>query len=143
MGNRGLVLTLDSIIAMAIVLTLLAAANYYTLLAERPTSSTRQILLLGYDILAILDYRGTLAELNLEHIKGNISLLSPPNYALRCQMKTYRYLEERFSLEQKLTFGPEIPEDVEDVVHVQRTFIVPSEDTVSAYGIIECWLWSM
>ena len=89
-GNKGIVFTLDAIMAMIIVIILLTFANYYLFKIGQASSSTGnlQILKTGSDVMKILEYNKSFQNYNANMIDIDKKLLLQPNYEMRIAINT-------------------------------------------------------
>lgn len=101
-GNKGFILSFDVVIAVFIVLLILTAATFYATRASEDSLSKLQMVRVGSDILAILDYEGTLATLSSPNIETGLNELLPASYHMRVEIKGR-------------TFGPVIVETASEM----------------------------
>ena len=84
-GDKGAIFTLDVAFAIFIMIIVLVTAAYYLSIAEEPTT-LRQMERTGYDIVAVLNYRGefhTLDNFTIHNISNNIT---PPGYRIKINL---------------------------------------------------------
>lgn len=79
-GNRGIIFTIDVMIALIITLTILAAANFYVNRIGVDNFSDLQIRRTGSDIVVLLDNLDQLDPPNVVGIWGNVSEILPSYY---------------------------------------------------------------
>ncbi len=78
-GKRGFVFSLDVIIAIFVVTSILAASTFYIAKAGEDSVSNLQAIKVGSDIAAVLDYDGTLDTLNVDIIEVELNRVLPIN----------------------------------------------------------------
>ena len=122
-GNKGFVLSLDIAMAVFIVILFLIVANQYVNRDDNSLSSL-QMIRVGSDIMAVLDYKGVLNSLNSGAIKEGKDALLPVNYGMKIKIDCNNVdtLEE---VKEKLVGSGE------------RIFVVNGE----RYCIGRFWIW--
>lgn len=82
-GNRAFIFSLDIVIAIAVVMSLLMASTFYVSKAGGESVAKLQTIRIGADVLAILDYNGTLNTLDLPKMEVELNNMLPINYHMR------------------------------------------------------------
>jgi len=85
-GNRGFVFSLDITIAVVIVILILLSANQYLNKGDDDSLARLQMVKIGGDIMAILDYQDILDGLNSGVIQSEKNNLLPVNYQMRIKI---------------------------------------------------------
>ncbi|MEA2036064.1 MAG: hypothetical protein U9O94_01040 [Nanoarchaeota archaeon] len=85
--NKGFVFTLDATLAVVILIPLLAFSAFYITKAGGESVSKLQTIRIGGDVLAVLDYDGTLDTLSVESIEIGLNRILPINYHMRINVK--------------------------------------------------------
>ncbi len=127
--NKGFILSFDVVIAVFIVFLILTVATFYATRASEDSLSKLQMVRVGSDILAILDYEGTLATLSSANIEIGLNELLPVNYNMRIEIKGR-------------TFGPMIVET--DSETPEDRFIGSGKRVFNKnaqYYIARYWIW--
>lgn len=132
-GNKGFILTLDATLAVLVVLIILAVASFYfvqsySLLPVFPVKR-------GHDIIAVLDYSGTLSKLNKETIAQEISSSLPLNLEMKIQISG-NFSEHGGLIE----VGNDIPGDKE-VWSGQRVTPLIKNNKITNFSKISFWIW--
>ncbi len=83
--SKGFIFSLDAIIAIIIVAALLAVSIFYVTKAGGESVSKLQTIRIGADVLALLDYDGTLDTLSVQSIEIGLNTLLPINYHMRIE----------------------------------------------------------
>ena len=85
-GNKAFVFTLDIIIAITIVAVVLSVSTFYITKAGSESVSKLQTIRIGSDVLASLDYDGTLDTTSVENIGIQLNRLLPINYHMKIKV---------------------------------------------------------
>ena len=86
-GDKAFVLSLDVIIAIIVVISILVVSTFYITKAGGESVSNLQTIRMGGDVLALLDYDGTLDTLSVEDIEIELNRILPINYHMRIKVK--------------------------------------------------------
>lgn len=89
--NKGLIFSFDIMVAVLLVVVLLLAGTFYAAKSGEYSLSRLQMIRTGSDILAILDYDGTLKTLSMPTIEAGINELLPTSYHMRIEIKGREY----------------------------------------------------
>ncbi len=91
--HRGVIFTLDSVIAVFIVSTILILSVFFIARSEEQSITDIQISRLGNDIFAILDYTGVLRDFDITKIRNEINSFLPDAYSMGykidCETRKY------------------------------------------------------
>ncbi len=89
-GNKGIVFTLDAVMAMIVVIILLTFANYYLFKIDQTSSSSSnlQVLKTGSDVMKMLDYNKSFQNYNAAIIDADKRFFLQPNYEMRIIINT-------------------------------------------------------
>ena len=82
-GNKAFIFSLDVIIGSIIVASILVVSTFYITKAGEESISKLQTIRTGYDVLALLDYDGTLDTLSVEKIEVELNKLLTINHHMR------------------------------------------------------------
>lgn len=82
-GNKAFIFSLDIIMAIVVVMSLLMVATFYVTKAGGESVSKLQTIRIGADVLALLDYGGTLNTLSVGNIEVELNRILPINYHMR------------------------------------------------------------
>lgn len=86
-GNKAFIFSLDVIIGIMIVSSIFVASTFYIIKAGDESISKLQTIRTGYDVLALLDYQGTLDSLSVETIEIELNQLITINHHMRTKIK--------------------------------------------------------
>lgn len=84
-GNKAFVFSLDVMIAVTIVASILLLSMFYITKAGDESVSKLQTVRMGYDMLALLDNNGALDTLSVDSIAVELNRALPINYHMRIQ----------------------------------------------------------
>ena len=82
-GNKAFIFSLDIIVAITIVMSLLVVSVFYVSKAGSDSVSKLQTVRIGADVLALLDYNGTLDTLSSDQMDVGLNSILPINYHMR------------------------------------------------------------
>ena len=82
-GNKAFIFSLDIIIAIIVVMSLLMVSTFYVTKAGGESVSKLETIRIGSDVLALLDYNGTLNSLSVGNIEVELNRILPINYHMR------------------------------------------------------------
>lgn len=85
-GNKGFVFSLDIIIAITIVGAMLLVSTFYITKAGGESVSKLETIRIGADVLALLDYGGSLDTLSVDVIEVELNRILPINYHMRIKI---------------------------------------------------------
>lgn len=128
-GDKGFILSFDAVMAVFVVLIILIVATFYATRASEDSLSKLQMIRTGNDILAILDYDGTLETKSAATIEEGLNELLPTSYHMMIEIKGK-------------TFGPMIIETASEmptdrfIGSGKRMFNKNAE-----YYIARYWIW--
>lgn len=140
LNSRGLVITMDIVIASFIVLSVLNYSNELINKSDTEQWSDYDMLTTGYDIIAMLYNTGKLQEMNKTELENEISNTLPENYEMRIEIKSFENVSNRLISTRHITIGPE-KEDSELQTYGKRTFLKFSGNNVETYNTVEFWIW--
>ena len=83
LGNKAFVFSLDIIVAVVVVVSILAASTFYVAKAGSESVTNLHTVRVGSDVLALLDHDGILDNLSIENIEINLNRVLPINYQMR------------------------------------------------------------
>lgn len=129
--DKGMIFTLDAIIAVLVVSILMIASAHF---AGKEESSLPDLQLsrIGYDIVALLDYSKTLDTLDAGIIKNEMNDLLPSNYNMKIKITT------NYGVTREI--GDAIP-DNKFIATGKRAFVIVKEGKITDYGIAQFWVW--
>ncbi len=130
--KKGVILTIDSIIAITLVTVILIAATNYSIRSQEDVLPELQLVRTGNDILNLLDNIGVFEEMNADKLSEDLNILLPATY----EMKINLTIDET-SIE---TDSVEIPQD-RFIGAGERIFVISSEEELK-FGIARFWIWS-
>ena len=84
-GNKAFVFSLDGMMAITIVASMLLFSMFYITKAGDESVSKLQTIRIGYDVMAVLDNNGALDGLSVEDIGIELNRVLPINYHMRIQ----------------------------------------------------------
>lgn len=133
-GNKkGFVFALDAAFAVVVFILLLLAIRYYATGFHKNTLPDIQTLRVGSDILAVLDYTGTLNTLNKNTIENKMEDLLPPNYEMKIIISgESSHCDEEAGAE-------DIPDD--RFVASGKRFLAANPQTTTYYCTARYWIW--
>ena len=82
-GNKAFIFSLDVVIAIFVVMSLLVVSTFYVTKAGGESVSKLQTIRLGYDMLALLDYDNSLDTLSAGVIETELNRILPINYHIK------------------------------------------------------------
>lgn len=85
-GNKAFIFSLDIIIAIVVVTSILLVSTFYITKAGSESVSKLETIRIGSDVLASLDYDNTLAALSVEKIEVGLNRILPINYHMRIKV---------------------------------------------------------
>jgi hypothetical protein len=128
--KKGIVFTIDSIIAITLVtLILLTSTGYYVRSQENLLPGV-QLVRTGNDLLNLLDITGGFENMNLNELREGLYLLLPATYDMKINItwqngNSYETESEELPLDRFIGTG-------------ERLFVT---DTLE-FGIARFWIWS-
>ncbi len=138
--KRGFILTLDAIIAVFVVVTILAYANTQLNKSKVTQWSQYQMKQTGDDIVLMMKNDGTLQTLDSETIESALTNVAPANYQMRMHITKYAIVEAVLVPTQTIDVGPDV-EDSSLRTYGKQTFLIFTQDDVSSYNTVEYWIW--
>ncbi|MBI2673406.1 hypothetical protein HYX19_04040 [Candidatus Woesearchaeota archaeon] len=125
-------LSLDAAIAVVIVSIIVIIATTYITKSNNDYTSRMQLVKLGNDMVAVLDYGGALNTLNSDVISSKMNNILPIGYNMKIRIETNssRIVE---------TIGI-IPED--RYVFAGRRLFVITNSTDTSYAKARFWIWN-
>ena len=128
-GNKGVAFTLDAMAASIIVITILIVsyAYLYRTINDLPNLN---ILRTSDDIIAMIDYDGTLKTFDSNAIKNDINTMLPEKYDMFLVLN---------STSQNLTIGNPPPND--RFVGSSKRFSVINNQNNTIYLTTRYWIW--
>ncbi len=125
--NRGIIFSLDAVIAIFIVLVIVATSHYY--FTWKPITPTElQMIKVGYDVVSILDNKGIFDSLDRSYIENELRKVLPNNYEMRLFINT---TTKNIIIETSKT----TPKN-KLIVCGERTFVTNND-----FGKIKFWMW--
>ena len=82
-GTKGFVFSLDAFVAVLVFAVVLLISGYYVTVLNQDRVPDLQMIKTGQDILAVLDYKGTLDTLDINQIENEVNNILPVNYHMR------------------------------------------------------------
>lgn len=131
--RKGYILSVDIILAIAVVTVLLTVSFYYAYRSSEDTFARLQITRTGSDILAVLDYDNDLSTLNQNTIRNAMNRLLPTNYNMRIEITP--------DIGDSFVIGDPLPIK-SFIASGRRVFVVKSGGEITDYGIAQFWIWS-
>ena len=153
--KHGNVFTIDSALALAVIVGILAMVSVYLASTQLDHWSQVEMLRVGNDITTVLHYRGALESLNNYTINSEMSQMLPANMQMRIWIDKYKYVggtcekpepdwDECFTYQGNMSVGPNVPTD-RFVAAGARHFIKVAEskkkeDDIYAVARFHIWL---
>lgn len=128
-GNKGIVFSLDAAAALIIVLFILIVSNFYMYRSVNELPNL-EVIRTGHDIIAMMDYEGTLETLNANSIKTRMDALLPGKYDM---------LLKTTSENQNISIGGTPPND--RFIGAGKRFSVVSNQENATYLTTRFWIW--
>src|SRR3989344_2727009 len=85
-GNRGIIFTLDTFVAVIVFVLLLGLSSYYIGLSQGLRDVDLQTIRTGSDILALLDHKNILETMNVDLIEINRDNVLPDLYDMKIKV---------------------------------------------------------
>lgn len=126
-GNRAIIFTLDMLVAVTVFSIILIVSLYYVSQASENKLAKLQMINAASDILAVMDYNGTLQTLNSTLIEEQRNTLLPIAYKMRILIET--------SNGESIDIGEINPEGT--FTATGKRFFIVGED----YGEATYWIW--
>lgn len=129
LGNKAFIFSFDAMLAVLLVTLLLLVGNFYATKSSEYSLSRLQMIRTGSDILALLDYDGTLQPLSAPTIEVGLNELLPTSYHMRIEIRGKE-------------FGPLVVETSSETPNDRfigsgkRMFNVNAESYIARY-----WIW--
>ncbi len=82
-GNKGIIFTLDMFVAITVFLSILVVSVFYISQSSQDRLSDLQLISLGSDTVAVMDYQGVLQTMDASQIKNIRDQLLPSAYDMR------------------------------------------------------------
>lgn len=154
MGSKGLIFSLESALAVFVLMTVLITLDYFSLQAEKSPYAKLQIERMGKDALAVMDADGTLHSGNRTLIETWLNESLPQNTSWRLTLKIYQSYRNGttnltgFNLAGIAEYGQDAQEGSE-VYTVSRHFVnigaritnVTNDTRVMNYSIARMEIW--
>lgn len=132
-SKKAFVFSLDMAIAVLITVLLMTAAHRHMANAEANKVSNIQMISVGSDIAALLDYSGVLQTLNEKQIESEMNDLMPQNYKMLLKLivddGTVLYAGDSVPGEQFVGTG-------------KRFFAIKDSDSIKNYAYVTYWVWT-
>ena len=132
-NKKGIILTIDSIIAITLVTLILIAATNYFVRSQGDVLPELQLVRTGNDIITLLDNVDDFEGMDAVELRGYLYSLLPATY----EMKINLTLEDGESIQ---TESEEIPDD-RFIGTGERIFVIYYEGELT-FGIARFWIWS-
>ena len=87
-GNKGMIFTLDVVIALIIFIIVLAVTSFFIAKSAEDKLSKINMYNAGSDILNIMDKKGILKQLDIKEINKELQKVLQSKYAVRIQIET-------------------------------------------------------
>lgn len=87
-GNKGVIFTLDALVALIVFLIAFVVSTYYVSQASENKLAQIQMATYASDLLAVMDNNGTLQTLNSTLIENQKNELLPAAYDMRIILET-------------------------------------------------------
>lgn len=132
MKKKGFVFTLDIAIGVLVVILLMTAAHRHMVNAESNRVSNIQMISVGSDIVAMLDYNEVLQTLNEKNIESEMNDLMPQNYDMLLKIVvddgTILYIGDSVPGEQFVGSG--------------KRFFAINGGSSTKYAYVVYWVWT-
>ncbi len=137
---RGFVFSLDA--AFSIVVAALVIYAAASLSAETKIDPYHEIILekQGNDVLTVLDKNGGFYGANYSSLEYYLNGMLPNSTSWNIRVDYYNY-SSGFVLEQNISHG-EPYTDIDDLVSVQREFIIMENGSIRHLGLARLRLWT-
>jgi len=141
MDGRGLVFTLDALVAASLVFLVLAYVN--GMVGENNVGdwSGTRMLESGYDTADVLYNTGALQAMNVSWMERIVNSTTPPNTAMSMRILSYTNSSGQMMQSNTMNIGPPVP-DSQAVAYGKRTFLTFKDGGVEYYNVAEFWVWS-
>ncbi|MBU0460440.1 MAG: hypothetical protein KKH52_03880 [Nanoarchaeota archaeon] len=106
MNKKGFILTLDVILGMTIVFLVLIVSLFFITQGSAVSISDHQLLMVGSDIVGVMDQEGTLDSLDYATIETRLEEILPANYEMLLRIEG-DFTEGNGTIE----IGGELPEE--------------------------------
>ena len=138
-GNKGIIFTLDALLALTLLGVMLFASNYFLFKGSEDQSVNLQLLRAGSDIITLLDNTKELDTLNANSIQNSINDLKPEIYEMRINVSWKSAGESELD---SFEMGGTVPTD-RFVAVGKRFFLVTDEQetNITSYGMIKYLVW--
>ena len=136
MKKKGVIFTMDAIMAIAVVFLIIVMAHSQLAGVDLGYWNNMYAQKIAADVVAVLDEEGILATLDADAIESNITELLPENYQMWAQIDSYA---RNLTLDRTLTVGQE-PAN-EDIVVSGRRVFVSGSDYIENYNVIRYQIW--
>ena len=128
--KKGIVFTIDSIIAITLVTLILLTSTGYYVRSQETLLPGVQLVRTGNDLLNLLDITGGFENMNLNELREGLYLLLPATYDMKINItwqngNSYETESEELPLDRFIGTG-------------ERLFVT---DTLE-FGIARFWIWS-
>lgn len=132
--NKGFIFSLDASIAAFVAFILIIVSVYYVGLASEETLSRLQLVRIGSDVLAVLDYKETLDTLDKIRIQDEMKTLMPPGYKMRIM------INGTFPQESLVAESTTEPPEEKFLMGGKRTFVIYNE-TKEYFATADFLIW--
>ena len=129
-ARKGIVLTIDSIIAITLVAIILITATNYVARSQEDVLPELQSVRTGYDILTLLDNTNSFEDMDMNKLKDNLDGLLTSTYDMKIKLILENGVENE-------TLAQEMPLD--RFIGTGERFFVTND---IKFGIARFWIWS-
>lgn len=130
-SRKGIILTIDSIVAITLVAIILITATNYIALSQEDILPELQLVRTGSDILTLLDNLDYFNGMNMTKLRENLDELLPPSYEMKINLT--------IDGESNVTDSQDRPLD-RFIGTGERVFVI--NDGNIKFGIARFWIWS-
>ena len=130
-SRKGIILTIDSIVAITLVAIILITATNYIALSQEDILPELQLVRTGSDILTLLDNLDYFNGMNMTKLRENLDELLPPSYEMKINLT--------IDGESNVTDSQDMPLD-RFIGTGERVFVI--NDEYIKFGIARFWIWS-
>ncbi len=133
-SKKGFIFTLDSLIAVVVMIAILTASSGYMSKIEN-SGVNIQVSRTGSDITALLENSGALENLSSSQIESSLNEILPNDYNMKLIIEC---TDTDLAETANVTIGSSLPE--QKFVGAGRRFFVVKTDEVN-YCIAKYWTW--
>lgn len=136
-NKKGLVFTIDSLLAAIIFFMIISASSFYILKSESEMSKVH-ISRVGSDVITLLENKGIFNGLDELAIENNLSDILPLNYKLNLNLTCE---DKDLISSTTIVVGDEIPE--KEFISSGRRFFVITDTSSINFCMVQYRIWQI